>query len=198
MQITNASRELSSEIGTDFSYFLNCLINEDRKVKFGHAPGSGAGWNFLFLIIAFSFFGWMFVKMPPNWSFPDLTLTAQVILVSIVLLIPYNVSQFFKKKTPPDNRKEYIVSKIGVVQRDRVSTKSTGKSLVGAGVGGVLFGGAGAVVGAVSAGNLVSEFIDIAVKFTDNNWIVLSAESKEEGLRILSLLGSHADQECPI
>jgi hypothetical protein len=106
----------------------------------------------------------------------------------------------FQHKAAVDLRVEYEISKIGVIQHDRVGTKGMAGSLGGAAIGGVLFGGFGAVVGAVATGNKIEDFKNIAVKFTNGDWIVLENKGdwadKTVFKRLVALEG--ATQECPI
>jgi len=57
------------------------------------------------------------------------------------------------------------------------AAKSLGGTLSGAAIGGALFGGAGAVVGAIASGNKISkeEVIYLGMKFTDGNWVLTKA-----------------------
>ena len=80
----------------------------------------------------------------------------------------------------PDNRKSYSkkqIAKAGITGHERVSKKRAGGSIGGAAVGGLIFGGAGAVVGAIAGGNEVSDYKNAFVEFTDGNWIVFGGES---------------------
>ena len=75
---------------------------------------------------------------------------------------------------------KYLVEDILEVKiLDNDTTTSYGKSgaasLTGAAGGGVLLGGAGAVVGAISSGNKQNkeQIVRIGIKFVDENWVVL-------------------------
>ena len=53
-------------------------------------------------------------------------------------------------------------------------------------------------VGLIAGGNNVSELKDIVIKFTDNNWVVLTFNNAEEAQLILKQLARYAHQDCPI
>ena len=106
----------------------------------------------------------------------------------------------FKAK---DSRSSYTadqIEKVQVMGIDRVGTKGSGGSLGGAAVGGVLFGGAGAIVGSVAGGNKVEEFTNVVIKFTDGEWVVATSEKGFVGdiqyQNLLKLAGTN--NECPI
>lgn len=86
------------------------------------------------------------------------------------------------------------------------SQKSTGGTLGGAAVGGVLLGGAGAIVGAISSGNnqTKEQIINVGIKLKDKNWAVIKFELNETTLgtahkvvlnKLLEATAQH--QECP-
>ena len=62
------------------------------------------------------------------------------------------------------------------------STKEATGTLVGAGVGGLAFGGAGAIVGALAGGNktIKSSKTSLAIEFNDGNWIVLEMNTNTD------------------
>ena len=64
------------------------------------------------------------------------------------------------------------------------SEKKTIGSLGGAGLGGVLFGGSGAVVGALASGNKIKKEKDVSlgIAFKDKNWVVIEFTMNEEFL----------------
>ncbi len=86
------------------------------------------------------------------------------------------------------------------------SQKSTTGSLGGAAVGGVLLGGAGAIVGAISSGNNLTkeQVVNVGIKFKDKNWTVVRFELNETTLgkvhkTVLTRLleSTSQQQECP-
>jgi hypothetical protein len=86
------------------------------------------------------------------------------------------------------------------------SQKTTAGSLGGAAVGGVLLGGAGAIVGAISSGNnqTKEQVVNVGIKFKDKNWTVVRFELNETVLGkahktvLTSLLeATSQQQECP-
>jgi len=102
-----------------------------------------------------------------------------------------------------DSRLRYTAEQIEKVQMlglDRVGTKGTGGSLGSAALGGAIFGGVGAVVGSIAGGNEIEEFKNIAIKFTDGEWVVVEAEKGKKGeielQNLLKLAGTK--NECPI
>ena len=109
-----------------------------------------------------------------------------------------------KDDTTPDTRKRYKANEIArmvIGGVEHVGHKTAGGSLGGAAVGGLLFGGFGAVVGAVAGGNNLSEFNSVTVKFTDGEWVVLSGDNgtftdSTELKLLLKLAGTN--NECPI
>ena len=79
-------------------------------------------------------------------------------------------------------------------------------SLGGAAVGGALFGGTGAVVGAISSGNNLTkeQVVNLGIKLTDKNWVVVRFEinqtvlGKANKIVLENLLEATAKkQECP-
>ena len=75
----------------------------------------------------------------------------------------------------------------------KVSTKGTAGSLAGAALGGILTGGAGAIVGGLASGNKIETFssTEMAFEFNDGNWILVKfANTNDEDLigRINNLL----------
>jgi hypothetical protein len=96
-----------------------------------------------------------------------------------------------------DNRKKYLAGDIVSIQYNGASfvgTKGAGGSLGGAAVGGVLFGGSGAVVGAIASGNNIEQINNLAIKFNDGEWAVLSGG--EDYKTLLTMAGSK--NLCPI
>ena len=90
-----------------------------------------------------------------------------------------------KKKSEQKGIKYLIkeIKEVKVIDNDTMSSfaKSGANSLTGAAVGGLLFGGAGAVVGSIASGNknLKEQIVRVGVKFEDENWVVLQAEINE-------------------
>lgn len=72
------------------------------------------------------------------------------------------------------------ISEVKVLENDTMSSfsKSGATSLAGAAVGGVLFGGAGAVVGSIASGNnnFKEQIVRVGVRFEDTNWVVLQMQ----------------------
>ena len=60
-----------------------------------------------------------------------------------------------------------------------VGTKSLGGSLGTAAVGGLLFGGVGAIVGGIAGGNKVKEFAKthVALQFNTGDWVVIEYDT---------------------
>ena len=101
---------------------------------------------------------------------------------------------FFKDKTllsySGDDVKNFKVMDPNV---QKVSTKGTAGSLAGAALGGILTGGAGAIVGGLASGNKIETFssTEMAFEFNDGNWILVKfANTNDEDLigRINNLL----------
>ena len=72
------------------------------------------------------------------------------------------------------------ISEVKILDNDTIASyaKSGSSSLAGAAVGGVLFGGAGAIVGSIASGNtqLKEQTVRVGVKFADANWVVLESK----------------------
>ena len=86
------------------------------------------------------------------------------------------------------------------------SQKTTAGTLGGAAVGGVLLGGAGAIVGALSSGNnqAKEQVVNVGIKFKDKNWTVVRFELNETVLGkahktvLTNLLeATSQQQQCP-
>jgi hypothetical protein len=97
------------------------------------------------------------------------------ILYSLGGVILGLILTYTKKDQRISYRSEQI-EKVKVFDTNQVETKGMGGTVGGAALGGILFGGAGAVVGALAGGNNTSDFNNVAIKFTDGEWVVLSAE----------------------
>jgi len=76
--------------------------------------------------------------------------------------------------------------------------KNMAKSLTGAAVGGALFGGFGAVVGSNASGNKIKKIdcAKIAIRFNDDQWVVMMIEEDEIIKKILQFAGKK--NICPI
>jgi hypothetical protein len=95
----------------------------------------------------------------------------------------------FVMKGRGDNEKGGIkyylkdISEVKVLDNDTMTSfsKSGTSTLAGAAVGGVLLGGAGAIVGSIASGNkqLKEQIVRIGVKFSDANWVVLQMQIDE-------------------
>jgi len=75
------------------------------------------------------------------------------------------------------------IVELKVLDNDTMTSfsKSGASSLAGAAVGGILLGGAGAVVGSIASGNkqLKEQIVHVGVKFEDANWVVLQMQIDE-------------------
>ena len=75
------------------------------------------------------------------------------------------------------------IKEVKVIDNETMSSfkKNGASTLTGAAVGGLLFGGAGAVVGSIASGNknLKEQIVRVGVKFEDGNWVVLQTEINE-------------------
>ena len=107
-----------------------------------------------------------------------------------------------------DARKAYqpdMIDKlfIGDISRIAVKEGSGSLSLGGAAVGGLIFGGAGAIVGAIAGGNssndTVQEFETATLKFNNNEWAVVVAKDWAEKLEMKNLMKmAGCKNACPI
>lgn len=173
MKITNASANL---IGTQ-----EIEITTDG-VKIGQSPAVAVATVIISLAIIAGFF------VPGPWY------------VYWILGVVLAIIAGFKT---PDRRKIYTadeIESVTVLGMDRVGTKGAGGSLGGAAVGGLLFGGAGAIVGSVAGGNKVEEFKNICIVFTDGEWVVVTSEKGfvgEVGYKALIKMSGMKNQ-CPV
>lgn len=75
------------------------------------------------------------------------------------------------------------IVEVKVLDNDTMTSfsKSGSSSLAGAAAGGILLGGAGAVVGSIASGNkqLKEQIVRVGVKFEDTNWVVLQMQIDE-------------------
>ena len=116
------------------------------------------------------------------------------------------IFKIYYSSPPKDKRMIYQSSDIEAFQIDYnngnnvVANKSMGGSLAGAAVGGALFGGFGAVVGANASGNnIVKINYDTAtttIRFVDGEWVVMILMENFDIKKILKLADSK--NICPI
>lgn len=75
------------------------------------------------------------------------------------------------------------ILEVKVLDNDTMTSfsKSGASTLAGAAAGGILLGGAGAVVGSIASGNkqLKEQIVRVGVKFEDTNWVVLQMQIDE-------------------
>lgn len=159
-----------------------------NKIIIGMSPRASAGMKMFGIMLAI--FAFIVIAFKVNATFVSI-----MFLASIVISI-------WSGMGTADNRKIYTakqIENIAFLQTNRVSTKSVSGSLGGAAVGAVLFGGAGAIVGSVAAGNHVQEFKDICVKFTDGEWFVATKSNQIDEVEAKQLIRMAGKKnKCPI
>jgi hypothetical protein len=173
MKITNASADLIGTAEIEIT---------DKGVSIGQRPGVAVGTVVMVLFVIAG------IYVPGPWY--------------VYWIAGFVLSIVAALKTP-DGRKVYTpaqIESVTVLGMDRVGTKGAAGSLGGAAVGGLLFGGFGAVVGAVAGGNKVEEFKNICIVFTDGEWVVVTSEKgfvSETGYQALIKMAG-ANNQCPV
>lgn len=159
---------------------LECHISRDsdKKIYGIYFTNSNDTMSFLIILfgIIFSIMLWF------NFSF----------FVGLIALVAAFILTFFIDNQNESKAKyKYLLTDITTVKIvDKAtmlaSEKKTIGSLGGASLGGALFGGSGAVVGALASGNKVKKEKDISlgIAFKDKNWVVIEFIINED------LLGS--------
>lgn len=127
------------------------------------------------------------------------------VFISATLTL-FCIFKIYYSLPPKDKRMIYQSSDIEAFQIDYnngnnvVANKSMGGSLAGAAVGGALFGGFGAVIGANASGNnIVKINYDTAtatIRFVDGEWVVMILMENFDIKKILKLADSK--NICPI
>ena len=66
-------------------------------------------------------------------------------------------------------------------EQQHVSTKGIGGTLGTGAIGGLMFGGAGAVLGGLAGGNKVKQFgkTHVALQFSNNDWVVIEYDTSD-------------------
>ena len=202
-------REIQEEQGVKIINGSGKLLNQyfvkitSEKISFGEDPAEGFLFRkilwliclVLFLII-FNFYSLFTLILEPIWY--------QFILINALTL--FSILKIYYSSPPEDKRMIYQSSDIEAFQIDYnngnnvVANKSMGGSLAGAAVGGALFGGFGAVVGASASGNNITKIdCDTAtatIRFVDGEWVVMILTENLEIKNILKLADSK--NICPI
>lgn len=112
-----------------------------------------------------------------KFNFFEFLITAAV---SVGLFIFFSI--FDRRNDEAEGIKYPIsqISEVKVLDNETIASyaKSGSSSLAGAAAGGVLFGGAGAIVGSIASGNtqLREQTVRVGVKFADANWVVLESK----------------------
>ena len=200
------------------------LLNQDfveitsEKISFGEDPMKlflfSKIYKILLLLIFFAMILYLFfvlssvgVSVGVSSGLPYAIDYDRYIYVFISATITlFCIFKIYYSSPPKDKRMIYQSSDIEAFQIDYnngnnvVANKSMGGSLAGAAVGGALFGGFGAVVGANASGNnIVKINYDTAtttIRFVDGEWVVMILMENFDIKKILKLADSK--NICPI
>lgn len=207
---TMSKKEIHEHRGIKIINGSGKLLNQDfveitsDKISFGEDPMK----LFLFRKIYKIFLMLIFFAMIPRVSSVFALDYEGYIFVCIgaATLTFFCIFKIYYSLPPKDKRMIYQSSDIEAFQIDYnngnnvVANKSMGGSLAGAAVGGALFGGFGAVVGANASGNnIVKINYDTAtttIRFVDGEWVVMILMENFDIKKILKLADSK--NICPI
>jgi hypothetical protein len=217
-------REIQEEQGVKIINGSGKLLNQyfvkitSEKISFGEDPAEGflfrKIYKILLLLIFFAMILYLFLyfsrdAQSVSFSSGLLRLWPRgwyiYVFISATLTL-FGILKIYYSSPPEDKRMIYQSSDIEAFQIDYnngnnvVANKSMGGSLAGAAVGGALFGGFGAVVGASASGNNITKIdCDTAtatIRFVDGEWVVMILTENLEIKNILKLADSK--NICPI
>ena len=158
-----------------FSSKYDCSLLVEDKLTIGflfYKKATNIETIILFLI--FSFFTVISLLIWYKFNFELFLIVVVFFFGSLFIYI-----KFDNKKNHKNGVKYLLndISELKIIDNETIQrfSKSTTSSLTGAAVGGLLFGGAGAIVGSITSGNknLKEQLVRVGVKFIDGNWVVL-------------------------
>ncbi len=221
---TMSKKEIQELCGIKIINGSGKLLNQDfveitsEKISFGEDPMKlflfRKIYKILLLLIFFAMILYLFfvlssvgVSVGVSSGLPYAIDYDRYIYVFISATITlFCIFKIYYSSPPKDKRMIYQSSDIEAFQIDYnngnnvVANKSMGGSLAGAAVGGALFGGFGAVVGANASGNnIVKINYDTAtttIRFVDGEWVVMILMENFDIKKILKLADSK--NICPI
>lgn len=169
MKVINASAKL-------IEYNVINLNLKERSVLFGDNPQDNMAnvLTFVFTVIA-------------GIVFYYTTWVVGLIALVIGVFVAIKLASWLVDDSRPGVHFDRV-AEVKVTQFDRLSMmdSSTGSSLGGAAVGGLLFGGVGAIVGSVAGGNSKSSDIvekaNIQITFAGGSWVVVEKDRIKDPL----------------
>ena len=217
-------REIQEEQGIKIINGSGKLLNQNfvkitsEKISFGEDPMKlflfSKIYKILLLLIFFAMILYLFfvlssvgVSVGVSSGLPyALDCDGYIYVFISATLTLFCIFKIYYSLPPKDKRMIYQSSDIEAFQIDYnngnnvVANKSMGGSLAGAAVGGALFGGFGAVIGANASGNnIVKINYDTAtatIRFVDGEWVVMILMENFDIKKILKLADSK--NICPI